>query len=65
MDINSAASSISTMSLANVQAQASISMFKKALDLQQSTAAQLLQALPAPAQPVPGTSVGTRVDTYV
>jgi len=65
VDVSSAAASISALSQANVQAQASILILKKALDLQQSSAMQLLQALPAPVQAQPGTTVGTQIDTYV
>jgi len=65
VDISSAAASISALSQANVQAQASMLIFKKALDLQQSNAMQLLQALPAPAQAPTGTTVGAQIDTYV
>jgi Putative motility protein len=53
----------SSASPGTVQATASISMLKKSLDLQESEAAQLLQALPQPALAASG-SVGTRVDTY-
>lgn len=63
MDISSAAASISALSLANVQARASLSILRKTLDLQQAQAMQLLQALPAPVQVQSGT-LGTRVDTW-
>jgi hypothetical protein len=63
MDVSSAAASISALSLANVQARASLSILRKTLDLQQAQALQLLQALPAPVQAQPGT-LGTRIDTW-
>lgn len=40
-------------------------ILRKSLDLQQVNAMQLLQALPAPVQAQPDTTVGTRIDTYV
>ncbi|MCB1954903.1 MAG: YjfB family protein [Rhodocyclaceae bacterium] len=59
------AASISSDRLAQVQSQASILMFRKALDLQQSMALQLLQALPpVPAGSNPTATVGNSVDTY-
>lgn len=61
MNVSSAAASASAMSLATVQAQASVSLLRKALDIQQSSALQLLQALPAPAA---SGSVGTQINTY-
>ncbi len=63
MNVSGAVASASAMSLANVQAQASISVLRKALDMQASNAAQLLQALPTPA-PAPTGAVGTRIDTF-
>lgn len=65
MDVSSVAASISALSQSNVRAQASMLMLKKALDLQQSSAMQLLQALPAPVQAPSGATVGTRVDIFV
>ncbi|MGL1834393.1 putative motility protein [Rhodocyclaceae bacterium SMB388] len=63
MEVSSAAAAISTLKLANVQAQASLSILRKTLDLQQAQALQLLQALPAPVQAPSGT-VGTRIDIW-
>lgn len=63
MDVSSAAASISALSLANVQARASLSILRKTLDLQQAQALQLLQALPAPIPPQSGT-LGTRIDIW-
>ena len=64
MDVSSAAAAVSAMSLANVQAQAALSVLRKTLDLQQANAAQLLQALPTPV-PAPSGSLGTTIDTCV
>ncbi len=59
------AASISSDQLAQVQAQAAILTFRKSLDLQQSMALQLLQALPpVPASANPTATVGNRIDTY-
>ena len=63
MDINRAAATFSAMSLANVQGQASLALLRKTLDMQQASALQLLQTLPAPA-PAPTGSVGGNVDIY-
>lgn len=59
------AASVSTDRLAQVQAQASLLTFRKALDLQQSLALQLLQALPPlPTGSNPTAALGNRVDTF-
>lgn len=60
-----AAAAISANSLAMIQAQASVLVLKKSLDLQASLALQLLEALPPPtAVPDPAATVGGRIDTY-
>lgn len=46
-----------------VQSVAAISVMKKAMDAQESTANQLIQSLPQPALASSG-SVGTKVNTY-
>lgn len=46
-----------------VQGAAALSVLKKALDLQASAAAQLIQALPQPALATSG-AVGTRVNLF-
>lgn len=56
------AASISASSLGNVQAQASIQTFRKALDIQQAVAQQLLEALP-PVPSNPTATVGRHIDT--
>jgi Putative motility protein len=58
-----AADAASKASPGTVQASAAISMLKKSLDLQESEAAQLLQALPQPSLATSG-SLGTQLDTY-
>lgn len=62
MDVSSIAAYASINAQLQVQAQASVLMLKKALDLQQQNANLLLQALPA----VPATSgsVGTVINTW-
>jgi hypothetical protein len=49
--------------LGSVQGAAAVSVLKKALNLQASSAAQLIEALPQPALASSG-SVGTQVNTY-
>lgn len=62
MEISSVAASVSATSLAKVQAQVSVTLLRKALDIQQANALQLLQAVPAPAPTSTG-SIGTIIDT--
>jgi hypothetical protein len=65
MDV--ASSSIGTAASAadpgTVQGAAAMLVLKKAIDLQASSAAQLIQALPQPALASSG-SVGTQVNTF-
>ncbi|NMG14644.1 YjfB family protein [Aromatoleum bremense] len=66
MNVATIAAAASANSAATVQAQASLLVLKKAMDLQQSGAAQLLQALPQPAvAPIPGATVGGSIDLFV
>ncbi len=51
----------SSASLGSVQGAASVSVLKKAMNAQASSAAQLIEALPQPALATSGT-VGTRVN---
>ena len=53
----------SSANLATVQGSASLSVLKKTLDQEASTATQLIAALPKPALATSG-SVGTTVNTY-
>ena len=56
--------SISASALGQVQAQASILMLRKALDLQQQMALQLLQAVPGQAASNPTATLGRNIDTF-
>jgi Putative motility protein len=53
----------SAADLGSVQGAAAVSVLKKALNLQASSAALLIQALPQPALASSG-AVGTQVNTY-
>ena len=57
------AASASASDPSTVQGAASVAVLKKAMDLQASSAAQLIQALPQPALANSG-SVGTKVNTF-
>ncbi|NMG74519.1 YjfB family protein [Aromatoleum diolicum] len=61
----SALASAASANVATVQAQASLLVLKKAMDLQQANAAQLLKALPPASGPTPGATVGGTIDTFV
>jgi hypothetical protein len=65
--MNAASSSIvdaaSGSSPGTVQGAAAVSVLKKALDLQSSMSAQLIDALPQPALASAGT-VGTQINTF-
>lgn len=60
---NTVVGNASNAALGTAQGSASISMLRKSMDLQESTAAQLLQALPQPALATSG-SLGTQLNTY-
>ena len=65
MNVSAFASAASAGHTATVQGQASLLVLKKAMDLQQANAVQLLQALPRPAAlPAPGATVGGTIDTF-
>ncbi|MEP6873727.1 MAG: putative motility protein [Burkholderiales bacterium] len=53
----------SSADLSTIQGSASVSVLKKAMDQQASSAAQLIAALPQPALATSG-AVGTKVNTY-
>lgn len=56
---------LSASHLADVQSQASFLVLRKALDLQQSSALQLLQALPQmTSSSNPTATVGRNIDTF-
>ena len=61
--VGNAAAFASTAALDTVGGQASLLMLRKTLDLQVSSAAQLIQALPQPALATAG-NVGTRLNAY-
>lgn len=65
MDISTIASVASANAATSLQAQASILVLKKAMELQALAAAQLLQTLPAPAIPDPGATLGGTIDVFV
>ena len=58
-----ATAAASSADLGTVQGHAAMSVLKKALNLQASSAAQLIEALPQPALASSG-SLGTRVNRY-
>ncbi|MCB1910108.1 MAG: YjfB family protein [Rhodocyclaceae bacterium] len=58
------ASSISTERLAEVQGQAAIVTFRKALDIERATALQLLEALPPVPRANPTDTLGRTIDDF-
>lgn len=64
MDVSSIAAAASANSMAQVQQQASVSVLKKALDIQEQSALQLLEALPEPVAAPVGSATGGVIDTY-
>jgi len=64
MNVSLLASAASSNGAATVQGQASLLVFKKAMEMQQANAVQLLQAPPQPT-PVPGATVGRTIDAFV
>ena len=58
------ASTISTERLADVQSQASLITFRKALDLEQAMAQQLLEALPPVPRANPTETIGRTIDDF-
>ena len=62
--VNSATvTSASSADLSTVQGNASVSVLKKALDVQAAGAAQLIASLPQPALATSG-ALGTKVNTF-
>ena len=61
--IGATVANASAADLGTVQGQAALAVLKKALDMQASSAALMLQALPQPALATSGT-LGTRVNAY-
>lgn len=63
MNVSATVSAASTGSLATVQGQASLLVQKKAMQLQEANALQLLQTLPQPTPPL-GATVGGTINTF-
>lgn len=64
MDVSSIAAFASANAMANARQEVSLSVLKKAMDIQEQSAMQLLEALP----PVPAASTGGTggvIDTWV
>lgn len=64
MDVTAVAAFSSAQALSKVEAEVGVSVLRKALELQQSSALQLLQALPQPVQVV-SAATGGNIDLYV
>lgn len=64
MDISTVASIASANASTSLKAQASVLVLRKAMELQTLNAAQLLQALPPPAGPTPGATIGGTIDVF-
>lgn len=64
MDAAAISSALLNQQQGQVQAQASILTLRKALDLEQSLAQQLLQALPGVPRSNPTASLGNTIDTF-
>ncbi len=62
MDVTAVAASVSEFKQTQVQAEVSMHMLKKALEMQESMALQLLQALPQSA--AVGSAAGGHINTY-
>ncbi|KON79986.1 YjfB family protein [Azoarcus sp. PA01] len=66
MNVTAIATAAAANSAARLQAHASLLVLRKAMELQRSGAAQLLEALPQPAvAPTPDASVGGSIDLFV
>lgn len=61
MDVSSIAAAASANAMAKTQHTASLMVLKKAMDIQEQSALQLLEALPPP---VPAGSAGSVIDTW-
>jgi hypothetical protein len=64
LDTMATVGNASSAALDTVRGQASLVMLRKTLDLQASSAAQLIQALPQPPALATSGSLGSRVNTY-
>ncbi len=63
MDVSSIAAASTANAMARVQQEASVSVLKQALDIQEQSAMQLLQAIPLP-QAIPLGTAGGLIDTW-
>lgn len=63
MDVSSIAAAASANSASQLREQVSVSVLKKALDIQEQGAMQLLEALPQPVA-APAGSAGGVINTY-
>ena len=61
---NATVSNASNADASTAQGQAHLMMLKKALEVQSTTAAQLIEALPKPPSLASSGSVGTKVNTF-
>lgn len=65
MEVSSIAAAATANAMVKVQQEASVMVLKKALDVQQQGALQLLEAMPqVPAAPTAGGATGSVVDTW-
>lgn len=63
MDVSSIAAASTANVMARVQQEASVSVLKQALDIQEQSAMQLLQAIPLPPA-IPVGTTGGLIDTW-
>lgn len=63
MEVSAIAAAVSSAALSEVQQQVSVSVLKKAMDIQEQSALQLLEALPPPPAAPVGTAGGV-IDTW-
>ena len=71
-DVSAIAANASNMSMAQTRAEAEVGLLRRALDIQETQAAQLMESLPdfnrvSPASqaPSPDPSLGSLIDVYV
>lgn len=64
MDVSSIAAFASANAMANARQEVSLSVLKKAMDIQEQSAMQLLEALPPVQAPSTGAAGGV-IDTWV
>ncbi|MEW6445385.1 MAG: YjfB family protein [Pseudomonadota bacterium] len=64
MDVTSIASLATQMSAAQTMQEVQASVLKKAMDIQEQTAARLIESIPRPAPASGSLSLGQNVDLY-